>query len=99
MEYYIPSVMKLMTVYEDMEKQPIQGENISGTCREIEDSMDTINNALEVMYDEMFQEDAFDVSADIRVLRAMLAQDGWTDSGFSGTALSGADRTDSSDYD
>ena len=95
MEYYIPSVMKLMAVYEDMEKQPIQGENISGTCREIEDSMDTINNALEVMYDEMFQEDALDVSADIKVLRAMLAQDGWTDSGLSGSALSDADLTDS----
>ncbi len=83
MEYYIPSVMKLMAVYEDMEKQPVQGENISGTCQEIEDSMDTINEALEVMYDELFQEDALDVSADIKVLRAMLAQDGWTKTEFS----------------
>lgn len=77
MNYYVPSVTKLLSVYEDMEKQPVQGENIQKTCREIEESMDAMNDGLDVMYDELFQEDAIDAIADIQVLRGMLARDGW----------------------
>ena len=78
MNYYVPSVIRLLTVYEDIEKQPVQGENILKSRGEIESSMDAINDGLDVMYDELFAEDALDVSADARVLRVMLAQDGWT---------------------
>ncbi|MBQ9155913.1 MAG: 5-bromo-4-chloroindolyl phosphate hydrolysis family protein [Eubacterium sp.] len=83
MDYYIPSILRLLSVYEDMEEQPIQGENIQKTMSEIEASMDTMNEALERMFDELFEADAVDVSADIQVLKTMLAQDGWTDAGFS----------------
>lgn len=80
MNYYIPSVMKLLSVYQDLEKQPIQGENIQKTRGEIESSLDTLNDALETMFDELFQEEALDVSADIQVLKTMLTQDGWAPS-------------------
>lgn len=80
MNYYLPSVMKLLTVYEDLEKQPIQGENIIRTRAEIESSLDTLNDALETMFDELFQEEALDVSADIQVLKTMLIQDGFSPS-------------------
>lgn len=77
MEYYIPSMMKLLRVYEELEKQPIQGENIKKTTKEIADSLDTINRALETMFDDMFQDVAIDISSDIKVLETMLAKDGW----------------------
>lgn len=77
MEYYIPSIMKLLRVYEELEKQPIQGENIRKTTTEIMDSLDTINQALEIMFDDMFQDVAIDISSDIQVLKTMLAKDGW----------------------
>ena len=77
MNYYLPSVLRLLSVYTDMEKQPIQGETIQKTREEIESSLDTINDALEEMFDELFQEEALDASADIQVLKMMLAQDGW----------------------
>ena len=79
MNYYLPSVMKLLSVYEDLEKQPIQGDTIQKTRGEIEGSLDTINEALESMFDELFQEEALDISADIQVLRTLLIQDGWID--------------------
>ena len=79
MDYYLPSVMKLLSVYEDLEKQPIQGDTIQKTRGEIEGSLDTINEALESMFDELFQEEALDISADIQVLRTLLIQDGWID--------------------
>lgn len=77
MEYYIPAIMKLLRVYEDLENQPIQGENIKKTTGEITDSLDTMNQALETMFDEMFQDVAMDISSDIQVLENMLAKDGW----------------------
>ena len=78
-KYYFPSVMKLLNVYEDMEKQPIQGENIQKSKREIEESLDTINQALEKLFDEMFQNVAMDISSDIQVLEVMLKQYGLTE--------------------
>ena len=78
-KYYFPSVMNLLNVYEDMEKQPIQGENIQKSKREIEESLDTINQALEKLFDEMFQNVAMDISSDIQVLEVMLKQDGLTE--------------------
>lgn len=78
-KYYFPSVMKLLNVYKDMEKQPVQGENIQKTRREIEESLDTMNTALEKLFDEMFQNVAMDISSDIQVLEVMLKQDGLTE--------------------
>ena len=80
--YYFPSVLKLLKVYEDVEKQPVQGENIRKTKKEIEDSLDTMNQALEKLFDEMFQNVAMDISSDIQVLEVMLKQDGLTEDGI-----------------
>lgn len=81
-KYYFPSVMKLLKVYQDVEKQPIQGENIKKTKNEIENSLDTMNQALEKLFDEMFQNVAMDISSDIQVLEVMLKQDGLTEDGM-----------------
>lgn len=81
-KYYFPSVMKLFKVYQDVEKQPIQGENIKKTKKEIETSLDTMNQALEKLFDEMFQNVAMDISSDIQVLEVMLKQDGLTEDGM-----------------
>ena len=81
-KYYFPSVMKLLKVYQDVEGQPIQGENIKKTKKEIENSLDTMNQALEKLFDEMFQNVAMDISSDIQVLEVMLKQDGLTEDGM-----------------
>lgn len=75
-KYYFPSIMKLLNVYKDMERQPVQGENIQKTRREIEESLDTMNKGLEKLFDELFQNVAMDISSDIQVLEVMLKQDG-----------------------
>ena len=77
MHYYIPSVMKMLETYDDLEKQPIQGENIRKTRTEIEDALDTVNSALITMFDELFQDIALDVSSDIHVMNTILERDGW----------------------
>ena len=74
--YYLPCMDKLLKTYNDLEEQPIQGENIQKTQKEIENSFTTIQAALTNMYDEMFRNVSMDISSDIQVLKAILAQDG-----------------------
>ena len=76
MDYYLPTTTKLLTAYVELDRQPVQGENISRTRKEIEDSMDTINDAFEKILDGMFSDMAEDISVDISVMKTMLEQDG-----------------------
>lgn len=76
MSYYLPMTVKLLDAYEDMDSQPVQGENIRTSKKEIEDTLDTLNAAFEKLLDSIFQDTAWDVSTDISVLHTMLAQEG-----------------------
>ena len=79
MDYYLPMTVKLLTAYADMDAQPVQGENIQNSKREIEGTLDTLSVAFEKILDELFQETALDISSDISVLNAMLAREGLTE--------------------
>ena len=83
MDYYLPMTVKLLNAYADMDAQPIQGQNIQSSKREIEDTLDTLNQAFENLLDSVFQDTALDVSSDITVLKTLLAQEGLTGSDFS----------------
>lgn len=84
MEYYLPMTIKLLKAYEELDEQPVQGENILNSKKEIEDTLDTLNKAFERMLDNLFEDRAWDVSSDISVLESLLAQEGLTDDGFGG---------------
>lgn len=79
MDYYLPMTVKLLDAYEDMDAQPVQGENIKNAKKEIEETMDTLNIAFEKLLDSIFEDTALDVSSDISVLQAVLAQEGLKD--------------------
>lgn len=82
MEYYLPTTMKLLHAYEELDRQPVQGENILSSKKEIEATIDTLNEAFERLLDNLFKEVAWDVSTDISVLQTMLAQEGLTGKDF-----------------
>ena len=82
MDYYLPTTMKLLEAYEELDAQPVQGENIISSKKEIEDTIDTSNIAFEKLLDSLFQDTAWDVSSDISVLHTMLAQEGLTEDGL-----------------
>ena len=82
MDYYLPTTMKLLEAYEELDAQPVQGENIISSKKEIEDTIDTLNVAFEKLLDSLFQDTAWDVSSDISVLHTMLAQEGLTEDGL-----------------
>ena len=79
LDYYLPMTVKLLNAYEDMDSQPVQGENITSSKKEIEDTIDTLNTAFEKLLDSVFEDTAMDVSSDISVLNTVLAQEGLTE--------------------
>lgn len=79
MEYYLPMTMKLLNAYEELDKQPVQGENVANSKAEIEKTLDTLNIAFAKLLDNLFRDTAWDVSSDISVLETMLAQEGLTE--------------------
>ncbi len=80
-EYYLPTTVKLLEAYADMDAQEVQGENIRAAKHEIEETLETINTAYETLLDGLFRNAAWDVSTDISVLQTMFAQDGLTGDG------------------
>lgn len=84
MNYYLPTTEKLIETYCELDKQPIEGQNIADTKREIEATLDTINGAFETFLDNLFRDQAWDIQSDISVLQTMLKQDGYIKSDFEG---------------
>lgn len=82
MEYYLPTTIKLLEAYEEMDDQPVGGQNIHTAKAEIEATLDTLNIAFEKLLDSLFQTAAWDVSSDISVLNTMLAQEGLNGNDF-----------------
>lgn len=82
MDYYLPTTAKLLDAYRELDAQPVAGENVSKTKKEIEDAIDTLNTAFEKLLDGLFADTAWDISSDISVLHTMLAQEGLTENDF-----------------
>lgn len=82
MQYYMPTTLKLVQAYQELDAQPAQGENIRQSKAEIEKTLDTINLAYEKLLDSFFEDAAIDIKSDITVLETMLAQEGLTKNQF-----------------
>lgn len=78
MDYYLPTTLKLVRAYRDFDADPVQGDNITASKHEIEETLDTINNAFKRLYDDLYEDTAMDISTDINVLNTLFAQDGLT---------------------
>lgn len=78
MTYYLPTTTKLIDAYRDLDGQPAYGTNIANTKKEIEDTLDTINEAFENLFDSLFEDTAWDISSDISTMKVMLEQEGLT---------------------
>ena len=76
MKYYLPTTVKLLAAYEELDRQEIQGSNILKSKKEIEDTLDTINKAFENLLDSFFEDTAVDISSDISVMQTLMAQEG-----------------------
>jgi 5-bromo-4-chloroindolyl phosphate hydrolysis protein len=85
-DYYLPLTIKLLGTYTELAAQPIQSESIAKSRQEIEKTLDTLVHAFAKLHDSLFRDMTWDVSTDISVLNAVLAQDGLTDDPFENKA-------------
>ncbi len=75
-EYYIPTTLKLLHTYNDVQGQ--QGENAETIRRDIAGILHTLNQAYENLYNNLLSDVAMDISSEIAALQGMLANDGLT---------------------
>ncbi len=80
-EYYIPTTLKLLHTYNDVQGQ--QGDNAEAIRRDIGGILHTLNTAYANLYDTLLSDAALDVSSEIAALEGMLASDGLTGADFS----------------
>ena len=76
MSYYLPTTIKLLTAYDQMSRQGVAGQNITGTMEKVEGMMSSIVLAFEKQLDSLFGDEAMDISTDITVLENMMVREG-----------------------
>lgn len=76
LSYYLPTTLKILRAYAQLEAQGVEGENISAAKERIEGMMDQVVAGFEKQLDKLFQNDAMDITSDIQVLENMLKKDG-----------------------
>ena len=76
MNYYLPTTLKLVEAYEDFDRISSPGQEIIKAKAEIENTLDTINQAFTELLNNLFQDTVFDVTTDAQVLKTMLAREG-----------------------
>lgn len=76
MDYYLPTMIKLVAAYEEYDKISMPGKDIVDAKNDIENTLDTINVAFNKLLNNLFKDSVWDVTTDAQVLKTMLAQKG-----------------------
>jgi len=82
LSYYLPTTLKILRAYSQLEAQEVAGENITAAMKRIEGMMDKVVEGFEKQLDQLFQGAAMDITADVAVLERMLAKDGLAGQGI-----------------
>lgn len=81
LSYYLPTTLKILRAYAQLESQGVEGENIAAAMSRIEGMMGKVVEGFEKQLDQLFQGDAMDITTDVAVLEQMLQKDGLSSSG------------------
>ena len=79
MNYYLPTTIKLLEQYVQLQNVGMKGENITAGMQQIEDLLDKVIIAFQKQLDGMFERDVVDITADIQVMEQMMAAQGLTE--------------------
>ena len=81
LDYYLPTTLKILRAYAQLDAQGINGENITSAKTRIEGMMDKVVDGFEKQLDRLFQSETMDITSDIHVLEQMLKKDGLSSDG------------------
>lgn len=76
LNYYLPTTLKILNSYAQMEEQGVEGENINAAKQRIEGMMDKVVEGFEKQLDKLFEGTVMDITTDVKVLEQMLEKDG-----------------------
>ena len=76
MDYYLPTTLKLLTAYAQLEEQPASGRNAAEAKARIENILKKLVECFEQLLDQLNRFDVIDITSDIQVLETMMAKDG-----------------------
>lgn len=76
MSYYLPTTLKLLEAYRDLQQRGIETADAKATKAEIQNALSNITLAFENLFADLVKDDLMDLSADISVLETMLTQEG-----------------------
>ena len=79
MNYYLPTTIKLLENYVQLQNVGMKGENISAGMKKIEEMLDKVIVAFQKQLDSLFERDIVDITADIQVMEQMMASHGLTE--------------------
>ena len=79
LNYDLPTTLKILRAYAQLDAQGIEGENISAAKARIEGMMDQVVVGFEKQLDKLFHDEAMDITSDVKVLENMLKKDGLSD--------------------
>ena len=72
MSYFLPTTLKLLESYANMEKANVGGKNVNQSMHSIEVAMDTIVEGFRHQLDELYRTDAVSIETEIDVLTKMI---------------------------
>ena len=78
MNYYLPTTIKLLEQYVQLQNVGLKGENITSAMTQIEEMLDKVIVAFQKQLDSLFERDVVDITADIQVMEQMMAAQGLT---------------------
>ena len=78
MDYYLPTMIKLVEAYAEYDRISSPGQDILDAKSQIESTLDTINEAFVQLHNNLFQDSVWDVTTDAQVLQTVLKQEGLT---------------------
>jgi len=77
--HHLPTTVKLVDDYHEMENQSTKGENILASMKKIEDALAMLEDALKKQLDSLFSHSVMDLKTDVDVLENLLKKDGLID--------------------
>ena len=79
MDFHLPSALKLIASYRELQKSGLNTFNIQKTKDDVVSACDKIHEAFSGVLEDLYNDNAIDVSTDIQVLKMMLAREGFLD--------------------
>lgn len=76
MNYYLPTVDKIMGDYASLLKSPVRGEHIQSAIASVEENLSMVADAFDHQLDSLYRDKSFDMDAELTVLETILKSEG-----------------------